>query len=153
MPSPGVATIKAALVGTTFTVDQTIGDTTESLTCSFTEDAPVVNKLAAGIDSGWTSASPTTISTMAAAISTEFAYLGSAPGVVYLVAIGTAIDTETTAWAASWNAQAATHAYAPQKAAAMATYKAAVPAISAGMEALAEAAIDAFLADFGQEAG
>ena len=89
MPSPGVATIKAALVGTTFTVDQTIGDTTESLTCSFTEDAPVVNKLAAGIDSGWTSASPTTISTMAAAISTEFAYLGSAPGVVYLVAIGT----------------------------------------------------------------
>lgn len=146
MPSPGTAVIASAIGDVAYTVEG--GFDTE-----IKQESMVVQKLATGMHNGWTSATPTTVSTMAATIPAAFSGF-VVDGLEFLTAIGTGIDAETTTWAASWNSTSATHAYSPASASIMASIKAASPTVwSAGAQALAQAATDAFLANFEQEVG
>jgi hypothetical protein len=153
MPSPGASDIKDALNAATFSVTQTVAGETKTIDCGFADDAPVVVGLAAAIDAGWTSSSPATTTTMTATITAQFPNLASAPGLAYLVAIGIAIDAETALWVASWNSTSAKHMYAPSKATTYAKYLAAVTNQYPGVNALANAAIDTFIAEFDPAAG
>lgn len=145
MPSPGASSIASAIGTVSYTVEG--GFDTE-----IKEGSMVVQKLAAGMHTGWTSATPSAVSTMAATIPAAFSGF-VVDGLGFLTAIGTGIDAETTKWAASWNASSAKHLYVPNSASIMAAIQGASPLWSAACTALAQAATDAFLADFVQEGG
>lgn len=153
MPSPGAESIKSSLLETSYTLEQTVAGETRTLTCQFADDAPVIDKLSAAMDTGWTSASPSASTTMAAAITSEFSYLSGAPGLPFLVAIGTGIDTEVAKWVASWNPQSGIHTYAPQASAAFAVFVSSTSQRLVSMDALADTAINAFFDDFDQATG
>lgn len=145
MPTPGAEALETALTG--FTITLTGGVTTEF------KAGPVSAALADGMDAGWTCATPTTVSTMSAAIGSAFAGMAAGQGLASMVAIGTAIDAEIAVWAASWNATAQVHSYAPAADTISAAAIAASPVKSPGFTALAEAAAAAFVANFVQEVG
>lgn len=146
MPSPGQQFIATNIGDVPYSVEG--GFETE-----IKQDSMVVQKLATGMDNGWTSASPSTVTTMAATIPAAFSGF-VIDGLEFLTAIGTGIDAETALWAASWNSTSAKHLYAPASASIMAKIQAASPTVwSAGAQALATAATNAFLANFEQEVG
>lgn len=146
MPSPGQQSIATNIGDVPYSVEG--GFETEIKQASM-----VVQKLATGMDTGWTSATPSTVSTMAQTIPAAFSGF-VIDGLEFLTAIGTGIDTETALWAASWNSTSAKHLYAPESASIMAKIQAASPTVwSAGAQALAQAATNAFLAGFEQEVG
>lgn len=145
MPTPGAEALETAITGFTITVAD--GVTTEF------KAGPVSAALAEGMDAGWTCATPTTVSTMAATIGTAFADIAAGQGLASMVAIGTAIDAETAAWASSWNSTAQVHSYAPDADTISAAAVAASPVKSPGFTALAEAVAAAFVANFVQEVG
>ncbi|MCW8965371.1 MAG: hypothetical protein OQK82_01590, partial [Candidatus Pacearchaeota archaeon] len=120
----------------------------------FVETYPTTQKLAAAIDAGWTSASPTTATTMAASFSAEFAgYLFPGIGQTFIYCIASGIDAEIAAWVASWDTLAQIHTYPPNAASIISRIMACSPVQSAGAQAIAEAVADAFMAGFGQEVG
>lgn len=146
MPSLGQQSIAANIGDVPYSVEG--GFETEIKQASM-----VVQKLATGMDTGWTSASPSTVTTMATTIPAAFNSF-VIDGLEFLTAIGTGIDAETALWAASWNSTSATHLYIPSSASIMAKIQAASPTVwSAGAQALAQAATNAFLASFEQEVG
>lgn len=146
MPSPGQQSIATNIGDVPYSVEG--GFETEIKQASM-----VVQKLATGIDSGWTSTSPSTVTTMAATIPAAFAGF-VIDGLEFLTAIGTGIDAETALWAESWNPTSATHLYVPSSASIMEKIQAASPTVwSEGAQALAAAATSAFLSSFEQEVG
>lgn len=146
MPSPGAASIASAIGNVNYSVEG-------GFATQIKQQSWVVQTLANGMHSGWTSASPSTVTTMAATIPAAFAGTVTS-GLEFLTAIGTGIDAETALWAASWNATSVKHLYTPASASIMAAIEAASPTVwSAGAQALAQAATNAFLASFEQEAG
>ncbi|NVK42110.1 MAG: hypothetical protein HWE39_12790 [Oceanospirillaceae bacterium] len=139
MPSPGTAAIEQAIAGTQFDVE---GETTE-----FKEGSLIVVQLGRAIDAGWTSASPSTSTTMAATFASEFSNVAGV-GLTAMNAIATGIDQEVAAWIASFNPVAGVHAYAPTAASIKSKILAASPVSSNGMTALAQAVADAFIDGF-----
>jgi hypothetical protein len=145
MPSPGTETIATEIGNKTYTVEggfdvefKTLGDT--------------VQKLSTAINAGWTSAAPTTVTTMAITITAEFTQTAGI-GLAFLIALGTGIDAEVTNWAASFNSITSLHTYAPTALTITSAIMAASPIQSAGAIALAEVVSDIFIANFEQEAG
>lgn len=145
MSSPGKDTIATALGNKTYTVEG-------GFKTQFKADSETIQKLASAIDAGWTSSAPSTITTMATEIASKFSNtLGN--GLAYLIALASAIDTETSKWAASFNPLTGLHTYAPTAAAIIATTLAASPIQSAGVTAMAEAVAQVFIDNFEQEVG
>lgn len=145
MPSPGASSIAATIGAKTYTVEG-------GFVTQFVNPSSFVTSLATAMDAGWTSATPTTATTMAAAFTAEFAsYAGN--GRVFIDCVATGIDDETAAWVASWDSQASVHTYTVNAASIVSRIMACSPVQSAGAQALAEAAADAFMSGFGQEVG
>lgn len=169
MPTTGTDAIATKIGEKTFTVMTTPeGD----VTTTFSPQSGFVKKLAAAIDAGWTSASPSTPTTMADAFTQEFllgdelAYLAG-NGAMFVECIATAIDQETTAWAGSWISETAQHTYTVSESSIVARAESCTalatadpdaeppvpPFWSNGAKALAEAVAAAFVAGFLQEEG
>lgn len=146
MPSPGVAAIVDSIGNTRYQVEG--GFSTE-----IKKESPTVQKLAAGMHAGWTSATPSTVTTMATTIPAAVGGILAGPGLAFFTAIGTGIDQETALWAASWIPVSVKHAYAPSADAIVSKIMAASPVQSAGAKALAERAAAAFIEHFVQEVG
>lgn len=153
MPSPGQSAIATALGEATFDVEVTNeDDQTENRTQKFEKDGVFIQQLATAIHTGWTSVTPSTVTTMVTVFENVFTnLLGNGKNVVLAIAQG--IDVEVAAWAASWDSTKAKHLYEPDADAIYDKIINAVPITSNGIEALAQAVADAFMAGFGQEAG
>jgi len=145
MASPGIDAIASEIGKKTYTVEG-------GFNVQFKTQSPSVQKLATAIDAGWTSSAPSTITTMATAITAEFT-LASSAGLAYLIAIGTGIDSEIGKWAASFNATTSLHAYVPTALLIVTAIMAASPVKSAGALALAQVVANVFITNFEQEAG
>ena len=113
-----------------------------------------VQKLANAIHAGWTSASPTTPTTMGASFNTEFSnYLFAGLGKVFVECIASGIDAEVAAWVASWDDINMIHTFTVSNASIYNRIMACSPYQSNGAKVFAQGAADAFMAGFGQEAG
>lgn len=145
MPSPGQTEIAKSLSEIAYTVEG-------GFDVEFKLLGDLVQALSTALDTGWTSAVPSTITTMATAIPAEFASVAG-NGLTYLTALGTGIDGEVTKWAASLNTVTTLHTYAPTAAAIVIAILAASPVQSVGAISLANAVADIFIADFKQEEG
>lgn len=145
MPSPGKESIATEIGKKTYTVEG-------GFDVQFKTQSNTVQKLATAIDAGWTSSAPTTITTLANAITREFTQV-SGNGLANLIALGTGIDAEVTKWAASFNSLTSLHTYAPTAIAITTATMAASPIKSAGAIALSNVVADIFIANFEQEAG
>lgn len=145
MPSPGKTAIANSLGNKPYTVEG-------GFSVTFKQQGDMVQKLSTALDNGWTSATPSTTTTMATAIINEFT-LVTGNGLVFLTALGTGIDNETSKWAASVNPLTTLHTYAPTAPAIVTAIMAASPVQSAGALALAELVSNIFIANFEQEAG
>ena len=147
MPSTGSAAIAAVIGAKTYTVEG-------GFNTQFVEAYPTTQKLAAAIHAGWTSASPTTPTTMAASFTAEFAgYLLPGIGQAFFNCIASGIDAEIADWVASWAPVPQVHTYVPNAASIVSRIMACSPIQSAGTQALSEAAAEAFMAGFVQEVG
>lgn len=145
MPSPGAASIAATIGAKAYTVEG--GYATQ-----FVDPSSFVTSLSVAMDAGWTSASPTTATAMAAAFSAEFSsYSGN--GRTFIDCVASGIDDEVAAWVASWDVDLQVHTYTVNAASIVSRIMACSPVQSAGAQALAEVAADAFMSGFGQEVG
>jgi hypothetical protein len=146
MPSPGQSAIATILGGKTYSVEG-------GFDTAFKKETPFIQTLASAMDSGWTSASPTTTTTMATTFASEFADYLAGQGLTFIDCIAVGIDQETAAWAASWDTQAQVHTYAVNAASIVSRIQGCSPLWSNGAKAISEAAADAFMSGFGQETG
>jgi len=144
MPSPGASAIASSIGTKSFTVEG-------GFATQFVSTGEFVVKLSNAIHSGWTSASPSTPTTMATSFATEFSTYLSGNGAVFVNCIASGIDAEIAAWAASWNGSV--HTFTVTAASIVSRIMACTPIVSNGAQALAEAVADAFMSGFGQEAG
>lgn len=145
MPSPGKTAIEKELAKLTYTVEG-------GFPVKFIQSGYLVQNLSTALNTGWTSASPTTITTMATAISQQFnTFRGQ--GLTFVIALGTGIDTETAKWAASFKPLPNIHSYAPTVQSTIAAILAASPIQSAGIIALTNAVATLFIDNFEQEIG
>lgn len=146
MPSIGAAAIASTIGAKSYTVEG--GYPTQ-----FVSSGAFVVKLANAIHAGWTSASPTTPTSMAASFSAEFAGYLLGNGLLFVNCIASGIDDETAAWVASWQPIPAVHSYTVTAASMVSRMMACSPVVSNGSRALAEVVADAFMSGFGQETG
>lgn len=146
MPSIGQSAIANILGAKTYTVEG-------GFNTQFNVNGTTVQKLATAIDAGWTSASPTTPTSMAASFAAEFSSYLAGPGLVFIYCVAQGIDDETQAWADSWNPIPAVHAYTVNAASIVSRIMACSPVQSNGALAISEAVADAFMTGFGQEVG
>lgn len=146
MPSPGQDAIATALGSKTYSVEG-------GFTTQFKKETTFIQKLATAMDAGWTSASPTTPTTMSNALNTEFTGYLVGQGLLFVGCIGSSIDAETTAWADSWDSTAQVHTYTVSAPKIVIGIQNCAPLWSNGAQAIAEAAADAFMSGFGQETG
>lgn len=146
MPSPGQSSIAGTLGAKTYTVDG-------GFDTQFNEQGTFVQKLATAIDSGWTCATPTTSTSMASAFDAELANYLAGQGKQFVDCIAAGIDTEIDAWVASWDTKLQIHTFVVSAAGIVSRIQACAPIWSAGAQAVAESAADAFMSGFGQEVG
>lgn len=146
MPSPGQAAIASSIGTKSFTVEG-------GFVTQFQSTAEFIQDLATAINAGWTCASPTTPSTMAAAFTSQFAGMLAGVGKQVIDCIAAGIDAEIAAWVASWNTGTSTHTYVVNSASIVSRIQACSPVWSNGAKAIAEAVADAFMSGFGQEVG
>lgn len=146
MPSPGRQAIADFIGNKTYTVEG-------GFDTKFNASGTFVQSLAMAMDTGWTSATPTTITTMQATFSNELNGYLSGNGLQVIMCIAQAIDTETASWANSWDAIQSVHTYTPTVASIIATTQGCAPIWSQGAQAITTAAAEAFINWFEQEAG
>lgn len=147
MPSPGAVQILKEISDLEYAA-------ADGVTTTLTADSQFVRKLATALDTGWTSSYPTTTTTAADAITSEFTGFKLAPqSLAVLVAMGTGIDTEIALWVASYNAVTGQHAYAPNQASIKAKILAACPVQYNSVLVLADAVATMFVNHFEQEVG
>jgi len=148
MPSPGQSTIATALGSTTFDVEALDANgETYTVAQQFNTDSEFVQQLATAMHTGWTSVSPSTVTTMVATFEPTFNHL-LGQGKSVMLAIAQGIDAEVTLWAASWNSTRAEHEYAPDAASIYNQIQNSLPITSAGINAISQAAADAFMSGF-----
>jgi hypothetical protein len=145
MPSPGSSAIAAAIAPLAFSVS--------GIATAIQPGWSTAVRLGRALDAGWTCASPSTSSTMTAAMAAEFSDMAGGWGLAWASAIGIGIDAETAAWAASWNDNAHLHTYAPSTSSVYAAIAAACPYDSEAIRAINQRVAEVFIADFVQEAG
>lgn len=146
MPSPGQDAIATTLGNKAYTVEG-------GFNTQFKKEKTFIQKLATAMDTGWTSAPPSTPTTMSGSFAAEFnAYL-TGRGMLFVSCIASAIDTETTAWGNSWDSIAQVHHYTVSAANIVTSIQNCAPLWSNGAKAIAEAVADAFMSGFGQETG
>tara|TARA_R110001583_G_scaffold48027_1_gene150263 strand:- start:30198 stop:30650 length:453 start_codon:yes stop_codon:yes gene_type:complete len=150
MPTPGSTAIAASISNTPYAIQYSGNNVDVTLR----QDSETVQRIAAGMHAGWTSATPSATTTMAATIPAAFAGMVNAgQGLEFITALGIGIDYETQLWANSWSAPQAQHNYTPQKSSIVNAIQDASPIWSSGCEALANKVADAFLSAFVQEVG
>lgn len=145
MPSPGKASIEKELANLPYTVEG-------GFPVKFIQSGSLVQNLSTALDTGWTSASPAVITTMATAITNQFSNT-SGQGLAFVIALGTGIDVEVSKWAASYKPIPNVHTYAPTATAIVAAILAVSPIQSAGIIVLANAVATIFIDNFEQEVG
>lgn len=146
MPSPGADAIAATIGAKAFVVEG-------GLDAKFAANGELVQRLAEAVDAGWTSATPTTPTSMGAAFDGVLGDYVAGRGRQYIDCIADGIDQETADWVASWDTQAQAHTYVVNAASIVGRIQACAPLWSAGAQALAEAAAEAFMSGFVQEGG
>lgn len=146
MPSIGAAAIASTIGAKSYTVEG-------GFSTQFVSTAEFVVKLANAIHAGWTSASPTTPTTLSASFAAEFAGYLSGNGLLFVNCIATGIDDEIAAWVSSWEPVPAVHTFTVTAASIVSRIMACSPVVSNGSQALAEVVADAFMSGFGQETG
>lgn len=146
MASPGQEAIASKLGSKTYSVEG-------GFDTQFKTETTFIQKLATALHAGWTSAPPSTSTAMSTAFSSEFADYLTGQGMQFISCIASAIDTETTAWADSWDSTAQVHTYIVSAANIVTGIQNCAPLWSNGAKAIAEAAADAFMSGFGQETG
>ena len=104
MPSPGQSAIADIIGAKTYTVE---GD----FATQFNVDGTFVQKLSTALDSGWTSESPSTPTSMATAFTSELDGYLSGQGMQFLDCVAAGIDQETADWVLSWNSETQVHTY------------------------------------------
>lgn len=146
MPTIGASAIADIIGAKTFDVD---GETVQ-----FNASGDTAQGVGAAINAGWTCAAPVVPSTMAVAFAAQFANIVG-QGLAFLMAIANGIDAEIALWVASYVPPPGpgTHAYVVSAAGIVSLIQASSPLWSAGAQALAEAAADAFMSGFQQEVG
>jgi len=146
MPSPGATTIAATICEKTYIVEGNHATV-------FNKQGTFVQSLAKAMDSGWTSATPTTTTTMVASFEAEFSERLKGQGKQMIMCIAQAIDAETAAWAASWDSLTMIHTYAPNVGSIVITTQGCAPLWSQGAIAITEVVAKAFVDHFEQEVG
>ncbi|MAK91980.1 MAG: hypothetical protein CMI13_12190 [Oleibacter sp.] len=111
----------------------------------------LILRLARAMHAGWTSASPTTTTTMRAAMLQEFSDFSGGYGTRLFEAIGIGIDGETAQWAGSWNST--THTYTVNMAETYTKIMAAMPIDTEATRAIANKAAQVFWLFFEAEVG
>lgn len=144
MPSPGATAIAHSIGGKNYVVEG-------NFATGFTTGSPFVSKLATAMDTGWTSSSPSTSTSMDNAFASELGSFLQGAGLAFLNCVAQSIDAETTAWVNSWNG--AVHTFVVSAPSIVDRIMACAPVASHGVQALAEAVADAFMSGFGQETG
>lgn len=147
MPSPGYTAILNAFDGLTYSVEG-------GYNTSFNKNNSFIQDLASAIHNGWTSATPTTSTTMASKFAAQpFAsYTGYS---IFIQKIAQGIDAEVNAWVASWVPPpgSATHTYVVNQASIYNRIMSASSVQSNGAKALAQKCAQIFASNFGQEVG
>lgn len=146
MPSIGTAAIASIIGAKAYSVEG-------AFPTQFITSGEFVAKLANAIHAGWTSASPTTPTGMAASFSAEFTGYLSGNGWLYVSCIATGIDDETITWVNSWDTNSQLHTYTVNAASIVSRIMGCTPVVSNGSRALAEVVAGAFMSGFGQETG
>lgn len=146
MPSPGKSAIADIIGAKTYTVEG-------EFATQFNVDGTFVQKLSTALDSGWTSVSPSTTTSMATAFTSELDGYLSGQGKQFLDCVAAGIDQETADWVLSWNSETQIHGYTVTAASIVSHIKDCAPLWSSGAQAIAQVCADAFMSGFGQEAG
>ena len=110
MPSPGASIITTGISSVSFTLEQ------RGSSVSFNPAGEFPLKLGNAMHTGWTSISPSTVTTMIPAFTAEFAtyMVAGGYGKIFMIdAVATGIDAEVAQWAGSWQSIPQVHTYAP----------------------------------------
>lgn len=145
MPSPGASALQNELDDIAFVIHG------EHSTVIKKTSSTIVS-LAAAMDTGWTSATPATASTMVASFSIQFVALVG-DGLDFMHAVAAGIDGEVALWIASFNAITSVHEYIPGASDIEDAIKALSPIESDGSNALVEKISSVFADNFDGAAG
>lgn len=107
MPSPGTNTLKNDLGDIAFVINgkhSTVIKKTSS----------TITGLSIALNNGWTSATPSTLTTMANSFNLQFARKLVGDGLLFMNAIAAGIDKEVGLWVASYDPITTLHKYIPE---------------------------------------
>ncbi len=112
-------------------------------------------RMASGMDTGWTSATPTTPSSFQSAILAAFSgyTLGAGQGLNWITCIGTELDAEVDLWIASWQVIPMVHTYVPSAGSIIGRIQSCELFTSNARTALDQTIADTFIKYFEQEVG
>lgn len=153
MPSPGAQKLASELAPLAITVKAQDGDQ-PAITTTLLESSDTITHLANGMDTGWTSLSPNTVTTMASALPAAFPNQGlSQPASQLMAAIGAAIDAEVTIWKDSYDPGTNLHKHTPIASVINASATSSDPIQSGASAALITRVADVFITHFNVKAG
>ena len=122
-------------------------------TFTFASSTDFMQKLAEGMDNGWTCSSPTTPSTFVTEFAISFSGFmgGGSLGETWMTCIATALDAEVSDWVASWTG--VVHTYVVSAANIIIRIDTCAPFVSSASDALRDSVANTFETYFGQETG